>query len=91
MRPFLAYRSRARGALASDVDAGGVFAAVGAGLPEEMRPALDRLMLLCDKRRQLSTQERIHRWLHGWSLVHVPLSLALLGLGIVHTIVSLYY
>ncbi len=91
VRPFLAYRSRARGALASDVDAGGVFAAVGAGLPEEMRPALDRLMLLCDKRRQLSTQERIHRWLHGWSLVHVPLSLALLGLGIVHTIVSLYY
>ena len=91
VRPFLDHSSQARGGLASEVDAGGIFAAVGAGLPEELRPTLDRLLSLCDKRRQLSVQERIHGWLHSWLFLHVPLSLALLGLGIVHAIVSLYY
>lgn len=91
VRPFLDYRMQARSALSNEVEAGGVFAAVRAGLADDLRLALDRLADLCEKRRQLSVQEGIHRWLHGWLFVHVPLSLALLGLGVVHAVLSLYY
>ncbi|MGH7137219.1 MAG: hypothetical protein ACREHD_15865, partial [Pirellulales bacterium] len=91
VRPFLDYNSRARGPLASEVNAGGIFAVVGAGLNEGLRPVLDRLLELCEKRRQLSVQERLHRTLHFWLFVHVPLSLALLGLGLAHAVMSVYY
>jgi hypothetical protein len=91
VRPFLDYSSRARGPLASEVNAGGIFAVVGAGLNDGLRPVLDRLLELCEKRRQLSVQERIHRTLHFWLFVHVPLSLALLGLGLAHAVMSVYY
>jgi hypothetical protein len=39
----------------------------------------------------LVLQERLHHWLHGWLLVHIPLSLALIGLGFVHAVVALRY
>jgi len=39
----------------------------------------------------LVLQERLHRWLHGWLLVHIPISLALVILGVVHAVVALRY
>jgi len=36
------------------------------------------------KRASFFCQERMHHWLHGWLLVHIPLSLALILLGAVH-------
>ena len=53
--------------------------------------ALNRLKTICDERRLLAEQERLHGWLHGWLLVHVPLSVALLDLGAVHAVAALYY
>ena len=41
--------------------------------------------------RQLRRQIRYHHWLHGWLLLHVPLSLALLLLGCAHAIMALRY
>lgn len=46
---------------------------------------------ICDEARQLVKQERLHRWLHGWLLVHIPVSLGLMVLGAVHAIVALKY
>jgi hypothetical protein len=43
------------------------------------------------ERHRLHAQERVHRWLHGWLLIHVPLSAALLVLTGVHIFMSLYY
>ncbi len=45
----------------------------------------------CLERRHLDEQERLQRWLHGWLLVHVPLSIALLVLGLAHALGSLYF
>jgi len=39
----------------------------------------------------LLRQERLHRWLHGWLLLHIPLSLALILLGAVHAVMALRY
>jgi len=46
---------------------------------------------ICDEARQLTCQEQLHRWLHGWLLVHIPLSLALILLGAVHAVMALRY
>jgi hypothetical protein len=46
---------------------------------------------LCDERRLLARQEQLHGWLHGWLLVHIPLSVALLVLTVAHVVMALYY
>jgi hypothetical protein len=61
------------------------------GVADEASAALDRLEELVRDRRRLAEQERVWRWLHGWLVLHVPLSAALLVLGVVHVIMSLYY
>lgn len=63
------------------------------GLPDlaEHRAGILELEQLCTQRRQIAVQERIHHWLHGWLLLHVPLSLALLVLAAAHIVMSLYY
>ena len=56
-----------------------------------LHPTLHELEAICEERAQLSQQKRLHHWLHGWLLVHVPLSVALLVLGLAHAVLSLYY
>jgi hypothetical protein len=60
-------------------------------LPTSAHPLLQELEEICDESRQLARQERLHRWLHGWLLVHIPLSLALILLGVVHAVIALRY
>jgi len=60
-------------------------------MPAAARGALDDLEEICEEARQLVRQERLHRWMHGWLLVHIPLSLALMVLGVVHAVVALRY
>jgi len=52
---------------------------------------LDQLEQICLENLAWDRQERIYRWLHGWLLIHIPLSLALLILGVTHAVVALYY
>ena len=67
------------------------FAGMKTLLPAAGHATLQDLEDICDEARQLVRQERLHRWLHGWLLVHIPLSLALIALGIVHAVVALKY
>jgi hypothetical protein len=46
---------------------------------------------ICDERRQLAVQSRLHLLLHSWLYVHVPLSFAVLLLSIIHGAISLSY
>jgi hypothetical protein len=46
---------------------------------------------LCNQRRQLILQSKIHFWLHNWLWVHLPLSVALIVLMFVHIFVALKY
>ena len=91
MRPFLEQPKR-RGARLGSVDkAHGVFSGLRTLLPQSAQAALQDLEDICDEARQLARQERLHRWLHGWLLVHIPLSLALILLGAVHAVMALRY
>jgi hypothetical protein len=90
VRPFLESEGRA-GPLAVEASAAAAFAATRKLLPPPMHEALHDLEVMCEERRQLARQRRLHRWLHGWLLVHVPLSYALLLLSAVHAFQSLRY
>ena len=91
MRPFLK-KPKSRGWRLSEEDkAQNAFSGLRTLLPEAAHGTLEDLEDICDEARQLVRQERLHRWLHGWLLVHIPLSLALIVLGAVHAVVALKY
>ena len=60
-------------------------------LPSSLHAAVADLESICEEERQLLRQSRMHAVLHGWLLVHVPLSFALLGLALIHIVVALRY
>jgi Na+-transporting methylmalonyl-CoA/oxaloacetate decarboxylase gamma subunit len=59
--------------------------------PNSIRRTLGDLEAICEEQRQLSTQRRMYVWLHGWLLVHVPLSITLLVLGGIHGLIAVRY
>ncbi|HEY6945075.1 MAG TPA: hypothetical protein VI431_08030 [Candidatus Acidoferrum sp.] len=90
MRPFL--ERPKRGTRLADVAASSsTFAGLRTLLPAAVHATLNDLEDICDEARQLARQEQLHRWLHGWLLVHIPLSLALILLGAVHAVMALRY
>ena len=44
---------------------------------QNLHSNLDDLENICEEKRQLDKQSRLHKILHGWLLVHIPLSYAL--------------
>ena len=60
-------------------------------MPVATHDVLRDLEGICEERRQLLVQRRLHLWLHTWLLAHVPLSLAFLVLAVVHSVISLRY
>lgn len=88
VRPFLGAERLGK----SVVDASpGAFTSVRMLLPPPLHEKLRDLEVMCEERRQLAAQARLHRWLHGWLLVHIPLSYALLLLTVVHAVQSIRY
>jgi len=65
------------------------FSQLRSALEQETHPAVATLERYCDERRQFDRQLRLHRWLHGWLLVHLPLSIVLVVLVFVHAYVAL--
>jgi hypothetical protein len=91
MRQFLEYPGKHPHRLAHPATASSSFAALRTLLPGRAHGALADLEDICDEARQLARQERLQHWLHGWLLVHIPLSLALVLLGAVHAVMALRY
>jgi hypothetical protein len=91
VRPYLDPRSALDGALATSGRAATLFRNLRTTLPAPLQETLTELEAICDERRQLADQKRLHHVMHGWLLVHAPLSFALLLLGAVHAVVALRY
>jgi hypothetical protein len=60
-------------------------------LPPAMHETVAALEEICDEARQLRRQSILHYAMHGWLLVHIPLSYALLALAAVHAVTALRY
>jgi len=91
MRPFLE-QPKQRGSRLGDADkTHGAFSGLRTLMPQSAQATLQDLEDICDEARQLVRQEQLHHLLHGWLLVHIPLSLALILLGAVHAVMALRY
>jgi len=90
LRPYLVHPKR-RQSLSDAGRARSSFNAVRTLVPPSAHATIADLEDICDEARQLFLQERMHHWLHGWLLVHIPLSLALILLGAVHAVMALRY
>jgi hypothetical protein len=91
MRPFLERPAERRLLLADSGRAQLGFSGLRTLLPARAHAIIDDLESICEEARQLQKQQRLHRWLHLWLLVHIPISLALIVLGAVHAVMSLKY
>jgi hypothetical protein len=90
MRPFVQAPSRTH-PLADPAVAAARFAKLRPLVPAALEPAQQDLESICEEERQLLRQERMHGLLHGWLIVHVPLSFALMALAVVHIVMALRF
>ena len=91
VRSFLESRFARTAALATEQSSNATFAATRQELPVQFHQTLDDLQSIVDERRQLERQRCLHHWLHGWLLLHVPLSFALMILATVHAVMALRF
>jgi hypothetical protein len=93
IRPYLAERpiASSRRLFGSPARVAAYFGRLRTIMPVATHDVLRDLEEICEERRQLVVQSKLHLWLHGWLLVHVPLSFALLVLTGVHAVLSLRY
>jgi hypothetical protein len=94
LREALPYLERAGGhgmALAHSMRAHGMFRQLRILLPAASHSTIADLETICEEKRQLDQQRKYHMVLHGWLLVHIPLSYAVLLLGAVHAVMALRY
>jgi hypothetical protein len=89
--PFLRDRRGRRSPLRSASQAAVLFDDLRNSVPPSVRGTVDTIEDLCERRRQLEQQQRLHFWLHSWLFIHLPLSGALLVLMFVHAVFALMY
>ena len=77
--------------LSSRAKASAWFDALRRQSPPSVHEALSDLESIFEEERQLIIQRKLYLLLHGWLLVHVPLSVTLLVLGGIHAFVAIHY
>lgn len=88
-REFVA-RALARGGDIS-VATPAAFDRLRAQTPLTIHEVINDLQSIVEERRQLERQRKLQYVLHGWLWVHVPLSMAMLLMIVVHAVVALRY
>lgn len=88
---FLLVGSRSGSDLRLPSRAARMFRDLRTRVPPTTHPVVEALERCCEQRRQLEQQLRLHYVLHGWLWLHVPLSIALIMLMLVHVVFALKY
>jgi hypothetical protein len=91
VKPYLVGGRKTGSPLRDRLRATSIFQEVRFQVPPGAQDAVATLESLCDQRRQLDRQVRLHHWLHGWLWVHLPLSVALIVLMFIHIFVAIKY
>lgn len=58
---------------------------------DALRRRVEQMEQWCGDRREMDLQMKLHHWLHGWLLLHVPFSFALLVMTVWHIYIVLTY
>jgi hypothetical protein len=91
IKPYLE-QGAAGGSLLADRNRAALwFEELRAGAGTDGQETIAALENWCESRRQFDLQGRLHRWLHGWLSIHLPLSTALLILLAAHIYAALKY
>jgi hypothetical protein len=88
--PYLCSR-RGRLGLAQTQFSNDAFRFVKLHVAVPYRGLVEEIQSWCDERRMLDLQTKLHRWLHAWLFVHVPISFVLIILTGWHAFVTLFY
>ena len=89
VRPFLNKGRSRQHRLGDAITARRLFVQLRSDWPAELHETLEQLELFCEERRQFVLQQRLHRWMHWWLMLHIPPSIALMVLFLAHVVVSL--
>ena len=91
IKPYLTSRYTRNYLLADTVRASAAFQQLRVLVSPSLAPKFTDLENICEEKRELERQRRLHKILHGWLLFHIPASYALILLGAVHAIVALRF
>jgi hypothetical protein len=91
IQPFLQRAGTHKARLGTSALATAMFRQLRVLMPPNLHSNIDDLENICEEKRQLDKQSLLHRILHGWLLVHIPLSYALLLLGAWHAVAALRF
>ncbi len=91
LKPFLEKPGARGSALGDAAQARSAYAQLRRLVPASLHTTIEDLEGICEEERQLTRQRQLHLWLHGWLLLHIPLSLALILLGAIHALMALRY
>jgi hypothetical protein len=91
LKPFLEKPGARGNSLSDAAQARSAFAQLRTLVPASLHTTIEDLEGICEEERQLTLQSHLHVWLHGWLLLHIPLSLALILLGAIHAVMALRF
>src|SRR5208283_2531897 len=91
MKPYLLSRHTRKYFLGNPVQASTAIQQLKVLVPQSLWAKFDDLENICEEKRELERQRKLHKILHGWLLIHIPASYALILLGIVHAVLALRY
>ena len=76
--PYLSARRGDRHHLGKERTATAAFYSLKLNVDPKWKPRIDQIQKWCDERRMMDLQTRFQHLLHGWLIIHVPASFALL-------------
>jgi hypothetical protein len=91
LKPFLEKPGGRSSALGDAAQARSAFAQLRTLVPVSLHTTIEDLEGICEEERQLTLQSHLHMCLHGWLLLHIPLSLALILLAAVHAVMAMRF
>jgi hypothetical protein len=91
LRPYLLGHKPKTYALGDPAEAHALLQQLRVLVPATLAEKFADLEDLCEEKRQLERQRRLHNVLHTWLLVHIPCSYALLLLGAIHAVGALRF
>ena len=89
VRPYLGGPGKAGSELGNADASRALFSRQRAEFPATLHPQLLELEAACDETRQLRRARQLHRWLHGWLAIHIPASVAVIVLLVLHIVLAL--
>ncbi len=89
--PYLAIKSSRNPNLKSSQAAAETFKMLRVNVHPEWRPKVGEIQAWCESRRLMDLQTKFQHWLHGWLLLHVPSSMALIIVTVWHAWMGLRF